>query len=436
MRKNGSRSKRILITAYDINEKSVSGMGLRYLAMAEFLAAYHDVTMVVTANPGSIDKAIKVVTPNDKNWKMNLYQADIIITNNAVRFHHLPMIKARLISDFYDPIIFEWFSLNFVNRQKEFKSINQHLAFWKLNLTIADNILCANERQSDLYRGMLLAIRDLRLDIKLSEKALKNRVIILPNGIQRTRPIHQKKVLREVIPGLFKDDFILLWGGGIWDWLDPFTVVEALEQANREEPRIKLVFLGLHRNNYTNPHTGQSKELLKMLETKGLLNRQVFVREEWVPVDERADYLLEANMGVLAQYNQLETRYSFRTRLMDCIWTRRPILTMAGDLLSDLIGERGWGVTCQPGDVMALAKSMVFLSRNPVVLEKMHLQLEEDAEQFYWETILQPLLNLCNEAHPLSLREQLVRGWHCLPGIGRTLPVLLKYGIKSLLRNT
>ncbi len=52
----------------------------------------------------------------------------------------------------------------------------------------------------------------------------------------------------------------------------------------------------------------------------GLTGRHVFFNEEWVPYDERQNYLLDADVAVTTHFHHVETEFSFRTRVLDYLW--------------------------------------------------------------------------------------------------------------------
>ena len=46
-------------------------------------------------------------------------------------------------------------------------------------------------------------------------------------------------------------------------------------------------------------------------------------------------YLLDADLAVSAHFDDVETRFAFRTRLLDCLWAGLPVVTTRGDTLGD-----------------------------------------------------------------------------------------------------
>ena len=50
-------------------------------------------------------------------------------------------------------------------------------------------------------------------------------------------------------PALRDGDRILLWGGGVWNWLDPLTVIRAVGRVAAKRDDVKLVFMGVRHPN-------------------------------------------------------------------------------------------------------------------------------------------------------------------------------------------
>ena len=89
----------------------------------------------------------------------------------------------------------------------------------------------------------------------------------------------------------------------------------------------------------------KAKELAKEL---NVLNRIVFFHEEWTAYEDRVNFLLDADIGVSAHFDLPETRFSFRTRLLDYFWARLPVLTTGGDQLAELIESHNGRLCLEP----------------------------------------------------------------------------------------
>src|SRR6185503_10968946 len=58
---------------------------------------------------------------------------------------------------------------------------------------------------------------------------------------------------------------------------------------------------------------------------------------------ERGAWLLDADCAVSAHLDHLESRYAFRTRLLDCFWAGLPIVCTRGDELADRVERERLG---------------------------------------------------------------------------------------------
>lgn len=66
---------------------------------------------------------------------------------------------------------------------------------------------------------------------------------------------------------------------------------------------------------------------------------------DWVDYEDRQNFLLESHMGVSCHFNHLETRFSFRTRILDCLWARLPVISTKGDYFAEEIQKNNLGIT-------------------------------------------------------------------------------------------
>ena len=153
------------------------------------------------------------------------------------------------------------------------------------------------------------------------------------------------------MPGIGADDKILLWPGGIWNWFDPLTVIRAVHELSRRRDDVRLYFLGVKHPNPEMPDMAMAGEAVALADELGLRDRVVFFNFGWVPYAERGRYLLEADVAVSAHFDDIETRFAFRTRLLDCLWAGLPVVTTRGDTLGELIVAGGAGSAVDVGDV-------------------------------------------------------------------------------------
>ena len=109
-----------------------------------------------------------------------------------------------------------------------------------------------------------------------------------------------------------------------------------------------------------------ASDLRQLSDELGLTGTHVFFNDGWVPYEERADYLLEADIGVSTHLDHVETAFSFRTRILDYLWAGCRSCH-AGDVFASLIEEHGLGLTVDAQDVAGLEAALEALLLDPVL---------------------------------------------------------------------
>ena len=96
----------------------------------------------------------------------------------------------------------------------------------------------------------------------------------------------------------------------------PRTVIRGVAELGRERDDVRLVFMGTTHPNPTIAQRARASEAMSCAGELGVLDRVVFFNEGWVPYDQRGAYLLEADVGVSAHRETVESRLAFRTRIL------------------------------------------------------------------------------------------------------------------------
>jgi hypothetical protein len=136
------------------------------------------------------------------------------------------------------------------------------------------------------------------------------------------------------------------------------------------------------------------EETRSLSDELGLTGRHVFFNEEWVPYEQRADWLLEADVGVTTHRLHVESRFAFRTRVLDYLWAGLPILCTAGDALADTVEASRLGITVSPGDPGAVASALRRLA-DPGLRAEISGRVAEHARSLTWSRTAAPLLAFC-----------------------------------------
>ena len=115
-------------------------------------------------------------------------------------------------------------------------------------------------------------------------------------------------------------------------------------------PDVRLVFLGMGNPNPDIAEMARAVELRTVSDELGAHRvDRLLQRRSGCRIDAWGSYLLDADVAVSIHLDNLETRFSFRTRILDYLWARRPMILTGGDALSDLVAARGLGVTVRAG---------------------------------------------------------------------------------------
>src|SRR5690606_19989391 len=93
-------------------------------------------------------------------------------------------------------------------QERQLSAIN-HLIF---NFKMADAILCASEKQRDLWMGFLLGQKLIHPNRYDSDNSLRNLIDVIPFGLPSSMPVKNGPGLREKY-SFQPSDKILLWGG-------------------------------------------------------------------------------------------------------------------------------------------------------------------------------------------------------------------------------
>jgi glycosyltransferase involved in cell wall biosynthesis len=257
-------------------------------------------------------------------------------------------------------------------------------------LKLGDFFLCANERQRHYWLGALSALGRVNQDT-YDGGELRHLIDVVPFGLPAERPRSEGLVLKGILPGIDADDRILLWGGGLWDWLDPLTPIRAMERVAACHPTARLIFF--ESGQYQPAMLGKAKGLAEAL---GLLDRHVLFAD-WLPPEEWESCLLEADVGLSFHPASIEACFAFRTRLLDYLWAGLPIVAAAGDVLSDVVVTHGLGYVVEPGHSDALSKALIALLDEPDARQRRSAAFRQASEQLLWERVAEPLLRYCRQ---------------------------------------
>jgi glycosyltransferase involved in cell wall biosynthesis len=88
----------------------------------------------------------------------------------------------------------------------------------------------------------------------------------------------------------------------------------------------------------------------------------------------------------------METRFAFRTRILDYVWAGLPIISSTGDSWADLVEKRGLGLTVPPEAVDALMRAILTLTQDDALRERCRKQVRLIASEYSWNKLVDRLL--------------------------------------------
>jgi glycosyltransferase involved in cell wall biosynthesis len=395
---------RILVLSNSPVGETMSAPGIRALNIARTLAAEVTGARITLAIPnktgGPKPEGFRVVTYSRRSLALHVLRHDVIVAQ-YVPAYVLPLVlRKRVVLDFFANFVAEWLEISAEHPDDPSRAakLDSDRRYLNLQLSIADLVLAANKRQRDLWIGAMAAIGRLTPDLYDADPSLRSLVDVAGFGVRPEAAIARKPVIKGVIPGIEATDKVLLWNGGILHWYDPATLLEGMASLAETRPDIKLLFLGT-KYPVSDPIEGETlTRMFSLSDRLGLTGRTVFFHEGWMPYDATADYLIEADAGVCTYFNNLETHFAQRVRLVDLIWAETPIICNEGDTVAEMVAEKGLGLTVSTGDIQALKDAMLKAVDDERWREECSSALREAKADLSWTACLAPLVQFLGES--------------------------------------
>jgi glycosyltransferase involved in cell wall biosynthesis len=385
----------------------MAGLGIRTFELARVVTAHADVTVAHGGDTEGDFEGVPTLPfrPHDPiALRAPLATADVVVTHPVwpLLARWLRRSGARIVHDLYDPEALETLELFAGSR---LRPLHLALALDRLHdaLRTGHHFMCASETQRDLWLGALLAARAIAPARYDADPTLRSLVDLVPFGVpaERPRPAPGTGPRGRLVP---PDAELVLWNGGIWRWLDAEGAIRAVARLAPQRPRLRLVFMGRSSHPAARAAAERARAVAANL---GMLGDRVIFHEEWVAYAERAEWLADADCAISAHVDHLESRFAFRTRILDCFWAGLPVACTAGDDLADQVERDGLGAVAPSGDTAALADALgVVLDRGRAAYADALARAAADAT---WPLAAEPLIRWVTDAGPPAPRLQPAR---------------------------
>ncbi|AGK97870.1 glycosyltransferase [Clostridium pasteurianum] len=430
--------KKVLLISPDTIAKKMTGPGIRYFNFAVELSKNFNVTLYIPNSKTDFNfqgQKFNLIKGNKDKLIVSAYDSDsIVVQGIAFRLYpFLKKIKKPIVVDIYDPITLENLEL------RKFISLKDRLTYHETDLdlileqlSLGDYFICSSEKQKDYWLGMLAAINRVNPITYNDNIQMKKLIGVVPFGFDNKGPIKTKQVLKGVWPNINKEDKVIIWGGGIWNWFDPLTLIEAMNVICKKRKDIKLFFMGIGHPNMKCDIT-VAEECIKKSKEYGLFNKNIFFND-WVEYSERQNFLMEADLGVSTYFNNLETRFSFRTRILDYLWCELPMALTRGDYMSELVESNKLGFCYNEGEYDELASIIIKILDDKEIYKLMKFNIKMIKEQFMWNNVTKPLMDFCSNPYISSDKVKKVKIFYSSNGLIKYYLIRIKSKIKSFIK--
>ena len=389
---------RVLVISNDTVNERMAGPGIRSWEMAKVLSRQQPVTLAVP-NDDPLDgfEVVGYGSTLGRGLRKLAADHDVLVVQGFVLhlFPFLAEMGKTIVVDLYDPFTLE--NLHVYSHDpidERLSTHDAHLGVLNAQIQAGDFFLCASEKQRDYWLGMLSANNRINPPQYDADPTLRTLIDVVPFGIGPQPPKRTAPALKGVYPGIEATDRVILWGGGIWEWFDPLTLIRAVGRIRQTRPEVKLFFMGTRHPNPMVPEMAMTARAIELARELGLEGTAVFFNA-WVPYEERHNYLLDADVGASLHFDHLETRFSFRTRVLDYIWAGLPIVCTRGDAIGDLVEAHGLGRVVDYGDEDGLVDALLAILDAPGGRAAFEERFSSIAPELVWDRALAPLARFC-----------------------------------------
>ncbi len=383
---------RVLIVTPEPIARRLAGPAIRACHIARVLAEHHEVTLVSSALPPN-EQSLSPIDGRRVHGPAAIhtrYDAAIVMGNVLIAFPELAESDMPLVIDWFDP-----FHTEALHRLSG-DAIGRIDLIEGARVTLAeqarrgDFFLCSNEQQREHWLGWLAAAGRLNHLAHDADPLFANLITIAPFGLGREAP-RLGSPIRRSFDTISRFDPIVLWAGGMHDWLDPLSVIEAVPVMLDKNPDTRLVFLAGPHPNTSIETMGVRGEAITLARKMRLFGKHVMFVNQWVDYGERLTWMQEATIGIVADGAHLESRYSHRTRLLDHLGAGLPTVSTAGDPLSAQLEAAGAAITCDR-TIEGIGNAVGSIINDDERLGEMSRAAQTLGARLSWEQTLAPLV--------------------------------------------
>ena len=376
---------RVALACGEPIRQRMGGIGVRYLEFARRLPAFGLEVVLLTMGRASDapldgDDGVAVRELGPGQVDACLRDCDAVVAQGGAADLVVSARPAMPVAiDLYDPWLVE--NLAYADSLGP-RVFERDLASWRRQLAAGDFFLCSCEAQRTFYLGLLMALGRVTPAHLARDPSLRRLIAEVPFGVPDALPPH-----RPLLPVRRALERRLLFGG-IYDWLDPWPVLRALDRLDRPDWTLIVV---------ANPNPATTpQDVWRQVEAwsreRGWWGTRVQAID-WVDADRRFDLFRDVDALVVSHGDTLETQLSFRTRVLDALAAGCPVVATAGGGMSDRLSVYGAGLVVPPDDADAMADALTAAIERPDPAMAARAAVLRDT--FAWSRVLAPLAAFC-----------------------------------------
>jgi glycosyltransferase involved in cell wall biosynthesis len=398
---------RVLVLSHERLRRQMSGPSIRNWELSGVLATETEVTLAAPGEPERSSSRFRVTSYDNETLPGLVHESDVVLCTGFLVHEHPVLLEAKhLAVDLYGP-----FQLENLHQRGELEPARHYQLAQEIRgvltelLMAGDVFFAASDRQRDFWLGWLDAVGRVNPLTHHRDPGFASLLRVMPVGLSPEPPRPGPPRFRGAIPGIGPDDFLVLWGGGIWEWFDPITLLQAAEMTRKTLPSLRVVFASMTSPSEKVPMHRMAIEAKRLSDSLNLTGTRVFFSESWVPYDERGQMYLESDIGVSVHKQDIETHFSFRNRVLDYLWAGLPIITTEGDSMADLVRAEDLGAVVDYEDADSLATALVQLEEDRALRLACGARSAAVGRRFHWPVVASELLEYCRSPQQAPDRE-------------------------------
>ena len=375
------RVRSVLVHVPGALGENLAGPEIRAVEFARALAEDYEVTLAAGSGVEGERMGIPVVRGTRPRLLREAARHDAVLSSSLPPFvlASKPLHRFVAITDQYDPHEEE-----IVTKQQSEAQCRRELrtraAMQALQLRHADLVLCAGERQRE---QLVRRFGDL-----LGPHSGTPEPVVIPFGIPDPPQPSGRRPLREYFPQIANGDTVVLWWGTVWRWLDADTAVRALAALAPFRPDIKLVITaGRAPSESAQRFYNTAEEVRGLAAELGVLGRNVLFLDDWIPYDERHDYLRDADIGLTLHRHGSEARLAARARYMDYLSSGLPCVLGRGDETAEEFERAGFATLVSDPRPEELAAKLLSLADDPAAMSAARDAGQRLVERNSWSAV-------------------------------------------------